>query len=77
MIEKELESRAAGNYPRVSFFLVHSVTLVFQQAAVLRCNVDARIGEYCGNMGAGDWKKETWDDVLEKQQVPLLYIFCR
>ncbi|PWW79995.1 hypothetical protein C7212DRAFT_355951 [Tuber magnatum] len=68
-IEKELESRAAGNHPRVSFFLVHNVTLVFQQAAVLRCNIDARIGEYCGDMGAGDWKKEAWDDVLEKQQV--------
>jgi len=77
VIEKELELQAAGNRPRVSFFLVHSVTLVFQQAAVLRCNIDARIGEYCGNMGAGDWKRETWDDVLGKQQVPLRYILCR
>jgi len=28
-------------------------------------------------MGAGDWKRETWDDVLGKQQVPLRYILCR
>ncbi|RPA90243.1 hypothetical protein L873DRAFT_1718671 [Choiromyces venosus 120613-1] len=69
IIEKEYESRANGNHPRVSFFLVHNVTLVFQQAAVLRCNLDARIGEYCGNTGAGDWKKEVWDNVLKEQQV--------
>ncbi|KAG0129258.1 hypothetical protein HOY82DRAFT_488379 [Tuber indicum] len=69
IIEKELESRAAGNHPRVSFFLVHNVTLVFQQAAVLRCNIDAKIGEYCGDMGVGDWRKETWNDILKEQQV--------
>ena len=46
-----------------------SVTLVFQQAAVLECNLNAPIGKYCGAMGTDMWSKEEWDVILNKEQV--------
>lgn len=52
---------------------VDNVTLVFQQAAVLECNLDAPIGKYCGAMGTDMWSKERWDDVLETDQVRTLF----
>lgn len=69
MVDQELESRQLGHHRRVSFFLVDCVTLVFQQAAVLNCNIDAKIGKYCGDMGVDLWKKERWDDILDDEQV--------
>ena len=48
---------------------VDNVTLVFQQAAVLECNLDAQIGKYCGAMGTDMWSKERWDEVLDRDQV--------
>lgn len=69
MVDQELESRQLGRHRRVSFFLVDCVTLVFQQAAVLNCNIDAKIGKYCGDMGVDLWKKEIWDNILDDEQV--------
>lgn len=42
-IDKELESRAALNSPKISFFLVASVTLVYQQYSVLETNLDHKV----------------------------------
>jgi endoribonuclease Dicer len=69
MVDQELESRMLGRHRRVSFFLVDCVTLVFQQAAVLNCNIDAKIGKYCGDMGVDLWKKDIWDKILDDEQV--------
>ncbi|KAL7269242.1 Dicer-like protein 1 [Rhizina undulata] len=69
MLNEELEARRQGRHRRVSFFLVDSVTLVFQQAAVLNCNIDANIGKYCGDMGLDLWNKESWDKILDDEQV--------
>jgi len=68
-VDQELQDRLVGKQARVSFFLVDSVTLVFQQAAVLECNLDASIGKYCGAMGTDMWSKEQWDTILKKDQV--------
>ena len=42
-IDQELERRAAGHRPKISFFLVQSVTLVFQQFSVLETNLDHKV----------------------------------
>lgn len=48
---------------------VTSVTLVFQQSAVLECNLDARVARFCGAMGTDLWAKETWDKHFKENQV--------
>ncbi|KAI9770580.1 MAG: Dicer-like protein 1 [Geoglossum simile] len=60
ILDQELEDRALGLSPRITFFLVDSVTLVFQQHAVLECNLDAKIERFCGEMGCDLWQKSTW-----------------
>lgn len=71
MISEELEARSRGEHRRVSFFLVDSVTLVFQQASVLSCNVDAKIGKYYGDLCTGTkmWSQERWAKILDEDQV--------
>ena len=71
MISEELEARSRGAHRRVSFFLVDSVTLVFQQASVLSCNVDAKVGKYYGDLcsGAKDWSQDRWAKILDEDQV--------
>lgn len=44
IIDQELERRAKGDAPKISFFLVQSVTLVYQQYSVLETNLDHRVG---------------------------------
>ena len=44
-IDQELERRAAGEPPKISFFLVQSVTLVYQQYSVLETNLDHAVKE--------------------------------
>ena len=39
---------------------VDSTTLVFQQFAVLECNLDQKIDRFCGDMGFDLWSKEVW-----------------
>lgn len=70
MIGEELEARQLGKHRRASFFLVDSVTLVFQQTAVLSCNIDAKIGKFCGDMCADLWNIESWTQILDENQVP-------
>ncbi|KAE8376362.1 ATP-dependent helicase dcl1 [Aspergillus bertholletiae] len=60
-IQNELIDRANGKPPRISFFLVDSVTLAFQQAAVLRNNLGYNVAQFYGAMGTDLWSKQTWD----------------
>lgn len=39
---------------------VDCVTLVFQQHAVLECNLDQKIDRFCGDMGCDLWSREVW-----------------
>ena len=43
IIDQELERRAAGERHRISFFLVQSITLVYQQHSVLETNLDHKV----------------------------------
>ncbi|KAK2766939.1 Dicer-like protein 1 [Arachnomyces sp. PD_36] len=69
MIKNELIDRGSGKPHRISFFLVDSVTLVFQQSAVLQHNIDQNIGRFCGAMGTDYWSRETWQEHLRKNMV--------
>ncbi|OCK73731.1 endoribonuclease dcr-1 [Lepidopterella palustris CBS 459.81] len=61
VIDEELRHRADGKASRISFFLVNSINLVFQQANVLRCGLDHNVEGICGAMGCDLWVKKTWD----------------
>lgn len=61
MIDQELEARAAGRKPRITFFLVASVTLAFQQYAVLDANLDHKVAQLYGAMNVDTWSKAVWD----------------
>lgn len=37
------------------------MTLVFQQFAVLECNLDQKIDRFCGEMNCDLWGKGVWD----------------
>ncbi|EER25001.1 Type III restriction enzyme, res subunit family protein [Coccidioides posadasii C735 delta SOWgp] len=69
IIEQELIDRSAEKPHRVSFFLVDSVTLVFQQAAVLQNNINQRVDKFCGAMETDLWNGETWERHLAKNMV--------
>lgn len=71
MVDQELEARLKGSRRRVSFFLVDSVTLVFQQASVLSSNIDAIVGRYYGAMcdSAKMWNIKSWVKILDEEQV--------
>jgi endoribonuclease Dicer len=62
VIDEEIENRSKGHSPKVSFFLVASVTLVFQQFSVLECNLDHKVSRLCGSDNANKdpqrWMKE-------------------
>ncbi|KAL3472099.1 hypothetical protein BJX99DRAFT_266234 [Aspergillus californicus] len=68
-IEKELNNRADGEPHRISFFLVDSVTLSYQQAGVLRNNLDSNVGHIFGALGTDFWNRATWDECFEKYMV--------
>ncbi|KAG2025570.1 hypothetical protein GB937_002826 [Aspergillus fischeri] len=68
-ILNELDNRANGKPHRVSFFLVDSVTLAYQQAAVLRNNIDQNVAHFFGAMGTDLWDKRTWDEHLQRNMV--------
>jgi endoribonuclease Dicer len=60
-IQNELEDRSKGRPKRIAFFLVDKVALVFQQHAVLTCNLDYPVDKFCGDMvehvGKEFWEK--------------------
>ncbi|KAL4776659.1 hypothetical protein BDW60DRAFT_202765 [Aspergillus nidulans var. acristatus] len=68
-IEKELNNRTNGEPHQISFFLVDSVTLSYQQAGVLRSNLDINVGHIYGALGPDLWSRQTWTEFLEKYMV--------
>ncbi|KAH0547716.1 hypothetical protein FGG08_000206 [Glutinoglossum americanum] len=46
-----------------------SVTLVFQQHAVLECNLGTNIERFCGEMGCDLWQKSTWEKHFSENMV--------
>lgn len=46
-----------------------SVTLVFQQSAVLRNNLDQNVAHIFGSMGPDFWNSEVWEDQLARHMV--------
>ncbi|KAJ5674560.1 dicer-like protein 1 [Penicillium maclennaniae] len=69
VLNQELIDRDNGNPPRVAFFLVDSVTLVFQQSAVLRNNLDQDVAHIFGAMGPDFWDSQVWGDHLARHMV--------
>ena len=61
VLDQEYLDRANGQRRRIAFFLVNSVTLVFQQHAVLANNLANReIGRLCGADGTDLWDSAEW-----------------
>lgn len=48
---------------------VNSVTLVFQQSAFLRNNIDQTVTSYAGSMGLNLWDKEIWDKTMRESMI--------
>lgn len=70
ILDLELEARKKGQSPKISFFLVNSVNLVFQQSNVLECGLGGHSVEgICGSMGASLWNKCTWQAHFDKNMV--------
>ncbi|KXT03338.1 hypothetical protein AC578_3962 [Pseudocercospora eumusae] len=60
IIDQEIENRDKGGPAKISFFLVASVTLVYQQFAVLETNLDHKVARLCGGDNADRWNKSRW-----------------
>ncbi|KAK5121719.1 hypothetical protein LTR85_004594 [Meristemomyces frigidus] len=69
IIDQELERRAAGNEPKIAFFLVASVTLVYQQFAVLETNIDHKVARVCGADNVDNWNKARWTKLFAENKV--------
>jgi len=69
VLDQELEHRAARKNHRVAFFLTDSVTLVFQQANVLKCNLDHEVAAFCGAMNTDLWNRDVWKKHLSENMV--------
>lgn len=69
IIDQELEHRAAGKSPRISFFLVASVTLVHQQCSVLEANLDHKIDRASGADSVDNWNKAKWTKMFSENKV--------
>ena len=72
-LEQELNDRndsTKKDYaPRVSFFLVDSVSLVFQQYAAIKQQISQPVSWFCGAQGTDNWNKELWDDKFDKSMI--------
>ncbi|KAK0259642.1 Dicer-like protein 1 [Friedmanniomyces endolithicus] len=69
IIDQELENRAQGMEHKISFFLVASVTLVYQQFAVLEKNIDHKVTRVCGADGVDNWNKTKWTKLFLENKV--------
>ncbi|KAK3294877.1 dicer-like protein 1 [Chaetomium fimeti] len=65
VIQNELEDRSKGLPKRIAFFLVDKVALVFQQHAVLACNLDYPVEKFCGDM-VEDVSKDFWHKTFDE-----------
>lgn len=45
------------------------MTLVYQQAAVLRNNIDQNVAQFFGAMGPDLWSKQTWEEQFKENMV--------
>lgn len=68
-IDNELERRVAGQNPKISFFLVSSVTLVYQQFSVLDANLDHKVTRLCGADGVDRWNHAKWLEMFAENKV--------
>lgn len=68
-IETELEDRERGLPRRLSFFLVDKVALVYQQHAVLECNLGHSVAAFSGDSVRSVWNKPFWDQQFAKHEV--------
>ncbi|CAK7565274.1 MAG: Dicer-like protein 1 [Sporothrix epigloea] len=69
-INQELEDREKGLQHRVSVFLVDKVALVFQQHAVLECNLSQAVAKFSGDKSDMRWSsKDFWDGTLKAHMV--------
>ncbi|KAF2201242.1 dicer-like protein 1 [Delitschia confertaspora ATCC 74209] len=69
IIDQELEHRKDGHLAKISFFLVDSVNLVFQQANVLRCGLGHNVESICGAMSVHLWEFKTWEKLFTNNMV--------
>lgn len=68
-IEAEFQARLKGRPQRISFFLVPSVPLVFQQFTVLERNLDYDVDRLCGATMTEKWSKQVWDERFAKAHI--------
>ncbi|KAL1955149.1 hypothetical protein VTO42DRAFT_8964 [Malbranchea cinnamomea] len=69
IMKQELIDRSMGKPHRIAFFLVDSVALVYQQAAVLENNIDQRVDKFCGAMETHLWDRKTWAGHFNKSMI--------
>jgi endoribonuclease Dicer len=55
-----------GEGRKWTFFIVHSVPLVNQQANSLRKHLPWNIGTFTGDMNVDFWSKNEWKKILEE-----------
>lgn len=67
-MNQELEDRAQGIPPRLSFFLVERVALAFQQHAVLDCNLPCSVAVFTGEK-VKNWTKDFWLKQMGEHEV--------
>lgn len=68
-IDKELARRDRGEPSKISFFLVSSVTLVYQQFSVLENNLDHAITRLCGADGVDHWSLAHWQKIFHENKI--------
>lgn len=69
IIDNEIEDRAAHKLPRISFFLVASVNLVYQQYTVLDVNLDHKIARLSGADNKSSNNKQEWQTLVSENMV--------
>ena len=69
IIEQELEDRERGRPRRLAFFLVDKVALVYQQHAVLDCNLGYSVAAFSGDSVRSLWNKLFWEQQFAKHEV--------
>ncbi|KAI9029207.1 hypothetical protein DFJ74DRAFT_657501 [Hyaloraphidium curvatum] len=62
-------ARSKPSAPKLVFFLVNLVPLVFQQSDVLRRHCDTHVKSYCGEMDVDSWNGPRWKSNLEETNV--------
>jgi endoribonuclease Dicer len=69
IIEQELQDRERGLPRRLSFFLADKVALVYQQHAVLDCNLGHSVAAFSGDSVRSLWNKSFWEQQFAKNEV--------